>query len=424
MNDVKRLAQQATFDHKRNIGLGSSLRTGNHTDTIAAERTKQFAGDTRSMLHVLAHDSHSGQSTLSLHFIHGSRLNLFLELLVQHTACFLGIRIAHADAGAVLGTGLGNHEDRDALIGQAREDAPVDTDNANHRQTADGNQAGSADAGDSLDGLGVRFHTLLDNSPLGIGVEGILDADGDILHADGIDGGRIDHLGTEIAQLHCLYVTQFINYVSVGDNSWVGRHETIHIGPYLEHVGIQCCSDDAGRVVTSAPSQVGDFAAFRIGTDETRHKAHLRYLAPSLTHETIGQFACQQATSALHFGLDELATVIPFGTPYEGGHNTAADAFAIADDGRQRLRTEIADEIHTLVDTAQFLKQSFNHSPERIAVATGRNHRVYHHLMTLGHLPERFLVKGVAFHSPMGSAYQLVGNTPQGTHHHNHRLLL
>ena len=65
------------------------------------------------------------------------------------------------------------------------------------------------------------------------GVEGVFNFDGNVLHANGIDGWRIDHLGTEIAQFHSLDVAELGNGVGFFDDAWVGCHKAVDIGPNL-----------------------------------------------------------------------------------------------------------------------------------------------------------------------------------------------
>ena len=76
------------------------------------------------------------------------------------------------------------------------------------------------------------------------GIEGVLDLDRYIFYADGIDGRRIDDLRTKVTQLHRLYIREFVDGIGCLDDLRIGCHESVHIGPNLQHFGIQYSSDD------------------------------------------------------------------------------------------------------------------------------------------------------------------------------------
>ena len=140
---------------------------------------------------------------------------------------------------------------------------------------------------------------------------------------------------------------------------------------------------------------------------------------PVLTHQFVGQFCGQYVTASLSLCLDELAAVIPFRPVYQRGHNTAADAFAIADNGCLCLGAEVANQEHALIDAAQLFKMSLDNGLECLPVAAGRNNGTYHVLMTLHNLQKCLLVNGVASLCLLGCLYQLICNSAQGTDNHN-----
>ena len=91
-------------------------------------------------------------------------------------------------------------------------------------------------------------------------IEGVLHLDGNVLHADGINRRRINHLGTEVTELHRLDIRQLVDGIGRLDDAWVGCHETVHIRPYLQHLSVNgSCNDGCGIVRTTAP-QVRRFA--------------------------------------------------------------------------------------------------------------------------------------------------------------------
>ena len=75
-----------------------------------------------------------------------------------------------------------------------------------------------------------------------------------ILNAYGVDGWRVDDLSTKVTQLHCLDIAQLVDSVGCFDDTWISRHKTIHISPYLQHFGIEGCCYDGSCVVATTSS--------------------------------------------------------------------------------------------------------------------------------------------------------------------------
>ena len=81
------------------------------------------------------------------------------------------------------------------------------------------------------------------------GIERVAHQDGDVAHTHGKDGGGIDDFGTKVTQLGGFVVREFVNGERRGDDSWIGRHEAIDIGPDFEHICSESCGEDGGGVV-------------------------------------------------------------------------------------------------------------------------------------------------------------------------------
>ena len=320
VDDVQRLAQVLLGNDEGYVRLACALGTCNHTDTATSQRAEQLAGNARGVLHVLAHDGHGGQASLGRHGVHGAIGYLLGKLLVEHTACLTGIHVAHTYGGAVLAACLGHHEHGYAIVRQAGEDTAVHTDDTHHGKTADGDERGALDAGDATDGFLAQVYVLLDDGTGGIGVEGVLHPDGNVLHADGVYGGRIDYLGTEVAEFHGLHVGEFVDDVCRADYTGVGGHETVHVRPYLQCRSVQCRRHDGRGVVAAATSKVGHLAALYVGGDETAHQTYLGQAFPCVAHYLVGGLCTEHVLAVLLLGADDVARVVPSGTVDNGGH--------------------------------------------------------------------------------------------------------
>ena len=327
VDDVQRLAQRLAVHHKRDVRLRGSLRAGYHVDAVASQRAEQLSGDARRVLHVLAHDGDRGEVLLCLNGRNLSHLYLLGELLVQHLARQVGVRVAHTDGRRVLRRGLRHQEHADAVLRQSLEDAVVHADDTDHAQALHRNQARVVDGGDALDCLALRVgHLLLDDGARPFGVEGVLHPDGDVLVADRINRRRIDHLGAEVAKLRCLHVAQFIDGIGGGNHARVGGHESVHVRPYLQAVGVQRGGNDCRGVVGTAPAQVRHLARHLVCRDEARHQRAAGHRAEGLAHQPVRQFGVQHVLGVLLLRLDERARIKPFGSRQPGG-----------DDGREAL---------------------------------------------------------------------------------------
>ena len=308
VDDVERLAERLAFDYERNVRLRSTLRTGYHVDTVTSQRAEQLACDARRVLHVLAYNGYRSQVLLRLDGRDFTHFDFFGKLFAQHGTSQVGVGIAHTDGGGVFRRRLRHEEHADAVLGQRLEDAVVYTDDAYHTQTLNRNQRGVVDGRDTLDGLALRVgYLLLDDGSFAFGIEGVLDEDWDILMANGVDSGRIDYLGAEVAQLRGLHIAQLVDGVGGGDDARIGGHEAVHIGPYLQRVGIEGGGDDGCRIVGATSSQVGHIACRHVGSDEAGYQRTFGQVGKSAAYQSVGQFLVEYVLGEFLFRLDELA---------------------------------------------------------------------------------------------------------------------
>ena len=121
-------------------------------------------------------------------------------------------------------------------------------------------------------------------------IEGILNLDGNILDADGIDGRWIDDFCTEVTKFHRLYVTEFVDGIGCLDDAWVGSHEAVNICPDFQNVCVERCCDDAGGIVAAATSQIRCFHRISVASDEARNHTDSRHISKLFFYQFICQF--------------------------------------------------------------------------------------------------------------------------------------
>ena len=174
VDNVQGFTQILFFHHERDVGFRSTLRTSDYTDTVSSQCTEQLTRNTRSLLHILAHNRNGRQVLFRTYGANFTHFDFLRELLVQHLASQFGILIPHTDGSTVFRRSLRHHKHADAVLGQCLEDAVVHTDDTHHTKTGHGNQGRIVDGRNTLDGLRFCLDFLLDDGTWSIGIEGIL----------------------------------------------------------------------------------------------------------------------------------------------------------------------------------------------------------------------------------------------------------
>ena len=181
-------------------------------------------------------------------------------------------------------------ERADVPVGEHLEYAAVDSDYPDHGSARQRYQADVVDRGYAPYEPLVPAALLPYGSSRSGGVEGVPYQYGDALAAYRVQGGGIYHLRAEVAELHSLGVAHLVDHIRSLDYLRVGRHEPVHVGPYLEQTGVQGGSQQACRVVGAAAAEVGDLAAYGVGGDEPGHYGYRRCVAvvlESLAYEPV-----------------------------------------------------------------------------------------------------------------------------------------
>ena len=97
------------------------------------------------MTHVLTDDSDGGEIVLRMDGVELTGFEFCGELAVECIECKIGIFIAHGERGSILTRRLRHHEYAHALACECIEDSCIHTNNTDHAETGNGNQAGVAD---------------------------------------------------------------------------------------------------------------------------------------------------------------------------------------------------------------------------------------------------------------------------------------
>ena len=417
---VQRLAQQRAVDDKRQVHLQCALCHCRNADAGPPQHGKELARDAGRALHALAHDGHRGQAVEPHGGVHGPVGYLAAKLLVEQAAGAARVVGRHADGRARLRRRLSHHEHADAAVGQRGEDAAVHADDAHHRGARDGHHARFVHRRDAAHGAFVGCGVAADDAAGGRGVERVLDVDGNVFQADGVDRGRIDHLGPEVAQLHGLAVAQLAYGVGRGYDARVGRHEAVHVGPYLQRLGIEGRGDDGRRIVGASAPQVGRDARLGVRGDKAARHGHLVVPRKRLAHAAVALVEIDHGLAALPPRAYDVARVIMAGTVDEGGADERREALAVGHDGVGRLGRQVLDEAHAVEDAFE-LAEMGRHVGRQGRAPPRRHHALHHVEVACFELLHGAPPRGVAGGSRTRGADEGIRHAAQGRHHHHGR---
>ena len=236
------------------------------------------------------------------------------------------------------------------------------------------------------------------------------------------DGRRIDHLGTEVAQLHRLDEREFRYDVRRVDDPRVGSHETIHVGPYFQQFGVQGSGNDSGGIVRSASTQVGHFARLAVARYETAHDGDARVAREVAYDVRVGGLEVTHVLVEHLDGLDKFAAIYPLGIGDDLRHDAAGDALAVTHHGTERLGRQLADEEDATIDVVQFLEGL---ADEEFDIRQGLSvqQTIHHIIVALADELKVLRVGLIARGGFVGCSDEPVGDTTQGRNDHDDRFL-
>lgn len=113
-----------------------------------------------------------------------------------------------------------------------------------------------------------------------LGLEGVTDDDRQAAFDRRRHRLRMHYLRTEIRQLTGLVVAQRFQLHRFGHHARIGRQHAVHIGPDMQFVGIEQCSENRTGVIAAVASQCGDAIGAIARHESGHHHARLRMRLP------------------------------------------------------------------------------------------------------------------------------------------------
>ena len=258
-----------------------------------------------------------------------------------------------------------------------------------------------------------------------IGVECVLYPYGDVGLEYRVDCRRVNHLGAEIAELGGLDIAQMADGICVVDDAWVGCHETVNVGPYLEAACLQCRCDYGCRVVASATSKVRDFLVLLVLGDESRNYCHLCGVSVKvLMYESVGNLVGKYVFVVLGLGLDETACVETYCAVNESGYDAARNPFAVAHNCSLGFWGNVVYECKSLINVVQLVQQHVNFLQQRSALFVAWYYCVDEVVMACHNILELVVEGLVAVDGHIGGLYQPVCHSAECRYHYNHAVIL
>ena len=263
---------------------------------------------------------------------------------------------------------------------------------------------------------------IADDAAGSFGVEGIFNVNGYVLLTNGVNGGRIYHLGSEVAKFHRLGIGQVVDGIGRGNDARVGREETVDVGPDFQTFGTECSGHNSSRVVRATTSEIGGHAGLQVGGNETAH--HCQTLQPT-------EMSCEQAVRCaevhkvfiiLRHGLHQTACIDVLRLCQHGGHDNRRQAFAVGHDGIGGFGGKVLNEANAVKNAPQFIEQGI-HLCQRVSLAFGAHHGLDQFVMPFGQFAVNGFIRFVALGCRTGKGFQAIGHAAQGRHHHHSRLV-
>ena len=173
VQDVEGFAQQGALDDERDAHFERAEGNGVHTDAVATENGEQATDGAGVVAKVFAHHGYGRQTRATTGGIHGAGGDFLCKLGIENVAGTLRIGRSDGERSRGFGSRLRHHEHADAGLCQSGEDAAIDTDHTDHGHTADGDQSGLADGGNTTNKARTGRGIAANDGMFAVGIEGV-----------------------------------------------------------------------------------------------------------------------------------------------------------------------------------------------------------------------------------------------------------
>ena len=279
-------------DDDGDVALSGALRNGADADAVAAEGGEGAPGDAALLAHAVAHKRHDGKAGFDHEGADAAELLVGTKLFVEGLLGAVGVVVCHGDGDGVLAGPLGDQHDIDPGEGQGGKEPAGKAGHTHHAAATDGDEGDvfeGAQSGHAAVGQwGVGAPVLWQD--LGAGAFRVVrqaDVHGNVFLRKLGHGGRKDHFGTEVAELHGLGVAEFIDDAGRGHDTRIGRHHARYIRPLFKHSGVEEASGVGGTEVASSPAECRG-RPVGCAADEAFHEEEVTVVEPGVGKAVAG----------------------------------------------------------------------------------------------------------------------------------------
>ena len=241
-------------DNRRDIALRRALGNGMDIDAGVPEGAEVACRNAGLARHGVTHHREHRQVALLLDGLQLAPAQFVVKLLPQQLNRAAGGRPLHRHADGVLGAGLGDHHHGDVAALERPEQSPGRAGNPHHGGTFDVDQGYVAHGGDAFD-LEAPGRAAADAGALFLRGKGIADVYRDIRLDRRRQRLRMQYLGAEIGQLQGLVVGNGAEQAGIRHQPRICAHNTVHVGPDVDRLGLQQAAHDGGGIVAAVASQ-------------------------------------------------------------------------------------------------------------------------------------------------------------------------
>ncbi len=117
----------------------------------------------------------------------------------------------------------------------------------------------------------------------------------------------INDFGTKRTEFHTLDETHLAEYACIRDDTGVGSHEAVYIGPYLQEVSVEGSGYQSCGIIRASATEVCDFAGVTVTRDKpSEHRMLLQGECKRLFYQLLGKLTVGDILVKPFLGFDEL----------------------------------------------------------------------------------------------------------------------
>ena len=281
------------------------------------------------------------------------------------------IEAVNTEADAVFRRTLGDQHYADPGTGHTGEQTTGHADHALHARARDVDHGHADQIGDALDLLVVVTAFGADQRAFALGVAGVLDQTGNMKLGDGRDSLGMQHLGTEVRQLHRFFIRQLLEQLGIRHQTRVAVIDAVYVGPDFAALGINTGGQHGGGVVGAVTAQNDGFA-FLVTGGKARHQVDT-VVAQALVGKTLaGHFdinvSFEEAAFAQQHGLGGDHLNLLAARLEQLGHGGDRECLAPAQNVRLSVVRALLQQADALQQTRQLTQLAVNPGLEFLAV--------------------------------------------------------